>query len=141
MMFEVSFIGFHYVWIADQDRQRKPAWLVSRRFADFRTTTTSFADSRSCGHIRSVLQLAGQIERPAVSLPGFPTVESSQSEDTRDFILDGQVYTLQTQASFPTDGVDADLVVSGGSLSPLAAWARLVEETLTSCWTANRPQF
>lgn len=131
-------ISFHRIWLPGERGEQVPVWIARRRSAKGQEVATTYADGRRCHVISSVLQIAEQLERPAIFIVGVPFT-AREPADTREEIYGGPVYRFHANAVFRTDNIMAEISVVGGGFSPVAAWAVMAEATLADCWEATPP--
>ena len=99
---------------------------------------TRYADSRTCPAIGYALVLPEGLERPTLDFIGIP-LGGLPTDPGGDVMLDDATYTLEATGTYASSKASTRLSMSGDSLSPVGAWARLTEAGLAPCWTIERP--
>lgn len=134
---KLTVVSFHMRWLTDNDGSRQPVWFARRRSGEFQTASTDYADGRTCNPLYDALQAIETLELPAVDVVGVPLGEPPPSRLNRG--LDGQIFSLSLTGEFRSTRGYGELTVSGDQTSPVAAWARLAEVGMASCWVAEPP--
>ena len=129
--------AFSILWSrpTPQGGERAPHWVARKVDADGRRLSTVYADSRSCPALLEVLKRAELLEVPQ---PRFIFSNPARRDGRSEIVLHDTGYRLTADARFAS-GADGQVQLSGGSRSPLAAWADSLMRTLAPCWTDQVP--
>ena len=138
MAFTHSVVSFHRRRTTDANGAPTSLWSARLRSADGASVTTRYADSRTCPAIGYALVLAERLERPTLDFIGIP-LGGLPTDPGGDIMLDDATYTLEATGTYASSKAFAKLSMSGDSLSPVGAWARMTEASLAPCWSQERP--
>jgi hypothetical protein len=110
-------------------------WFATLRFSRFERVTERFADAHICPAIIDAVRTVQGLPVPYV----YVSPASSSQEQPDSVVLDDVAYSLEGPAAFERPFVEGRLSMSGGSLTPLAAWSRRTLASLQSCWMTTPP--
>lgn len=136
--FSHSLISFHRTQIRQESGDFEYVWMARERSADYASVVTRYADSRNCPAVGHALNVAEQIERPTIDLPGIPIGGGGQPSPA-DINMDDYTFTLKSRGAYRLSGAYAELTMSGDSGSPVGAWARMAAAALAPCWASQQP--
>jgi hypothetical protein len=98
------------------------------------------ADSRTCAALLPALAKLPTLEAVSIKAPDAPYRPRHSGYPRMGVIYDESTYSLDVPAHWAGGDMDGRITLTGGPMTPIAAWVRMTMSDMQTCWRAAPPK-